>query len=52
MVTVSPACFAIALRTSALMGSLCRPSPKAMNELRSGCPSTVPLTLTRARVPK
>lgn len=35
-VTVSPACFAITLRSSVLMGSLCVPSPIAMNELRKG----------------
>ncbi len=34
--TVSPACLAIALRTSALIGSLWVPSPMAMNELRNG----------------
>src|SRR5688500_10390036 len=52
MVTVSPASLAMALRTSALIGSLWVPSPRAMKELRNGRPSTVPLTLTRPRVPK
>ena len=51
-VTVSPASLAIALRTSALIGSLWVPSPRAMNELRNGWPSTVPRTLTRPWVPK
>lgn len=35
-VTVSPSSFPIALRTSAFMGSLCVPSPIAINELRNG----------------
>jgi hypothetical protein len=35
-----------------LIGSMCVPSPVAMNELRKGCPSTVPLTFTSPRVPK
>ena len=35
-VTGSPACFAITLRTSALIGNLWVPSPSAMNELRNG----------------
>ena len=42
----------IARRISAVTGSLCVPSPRAMNELRNGCPSTVPRTFTRPRVPK
>ena len=33
-------------------GSLCRPSPSAMNELWNGSPSTVPRTFTSPRVPK
>jgi hypothetical protein len=37
---VSPACFEMALRTSALIGDLCVPSPRAMNELRKGWPLT------------
>ena len=40
------------LRRSALIGSLCVPSPSAMNELRNGWPSTVPATFTSPRVPK
>jgi hypothetical protein len=52
MVTVSPASFPIVLRTSALTGSLCVPSPMAMKELRIGCPSIVPRTFTRPRVLK
>ena len=51
-VTVSPACLPIAVRTSARTGSLCVPSPSAMNELSNGCPSTLPRTFTRPRVPK
>jgi predicted RNase H-like nuclease len=51
-VTASPACFEMAERTSVLIGSLWRPSPSAMNELRKGYPSTVPLTFTKPRVPK
>ena len=51
-VTLSPASLAMALRTSALMGSLWVPSPSAMNELSNGSPSTVPRTLTRPFVPK
>src|SRR5438067_1633925 len=34
------------------MGSLWRPSPSAMKELRKGTPSTVPRTFTSPRVPK
>jgi len=51
-VTVSPACFEMALPTSAFTGSLWVPSPRAMNELRKGWPLIVPLTFTRPRVPK
>lgn len=51
-VTVFPTSFPIAFRTSAFTGSLCVPSPIAMNELRNGCPSIVPRTLTSPRVPK
>ena len=50
--TVAPASLPIALRTAAVTGSLCVPSPSAMNELRNGCPSMVPRTLTSPRVPK
>lgn len=50
--TVAPASLALALRTAALMGSLCVPSPKAMKALWKGWPSTVPRTLTRPWVPK
>jgi hypothetical protein len=49
--TVSPASLPIALRRSALTGSLWVPSPNAMNELRKGCPSIVPRTFTSPRVP-
>jgi hypothetical protein len=35
-----------------LTGSMCLPSPMAMNELWKGCPSIVPVTLTKPRVPK
>src|SRR5512139_2569057 len=42
----------MALRTSADTGSLCLPSPRAMNELRNAWPAMVPRTLTRPRVPK
>lgn len=35
-VTVSPASLAIVLRKGAAIGSLCVPSPSAMNELRNG----------------
>ena len=35
-VTVSPACLPIAVRTSLRTGSLCVPSPSAMNELWNG----------------
>jgi hypothetical protein len=51
-VTVSPSAFPIFLRISALIGSLCVPSPRAMNELRNGSPSTVPFTFARPFVPK
>src|SRR6266567_8390951 len=51
-VTVSSASLPIALRTSALTGSLWVPSPMAMNELRKGWPSIVPRTFTSPRVPK
>ncbi len=49
---MSPACFEMAVRTSALTGSLWVPSPRAMKELRNGWPSTAPLTFTNPRVPK
>jgi hypothetical protein len=39
MATVSPTVFPIAWRMSARTGSLCVPSPSAMNELRKGWPS-------------
>src|SRR5579872_7426219 len=52
MVTVSPTSLPIARRTSAFTGSLCLPSPRAINELRKGCPSILPLTFTKPRVPK
>jgi hypothetical protein len=42
----------IALRTAAFTGSLCVPSPSAMNALSNGAPSMVPRTFTRPRVPK
>ena len=51
-VTVSPACLPMAVRISALTGSLWVPSPRAMNELWNGWPSMVPRTLTRPLVPK
>ncbi len=51
-VTRLPASFPIAARTSAFIGSMCLPSPMAMNELRNGWPSIVPRTFTRPRVPK
>ena len=50
--TSSPASLPMALRRSALTGSLWVPSPRAMKELRNGWPSTVPLTFTNPRVPK
>src|SRR5690606_36727259 len=51
-VTVSPACLPMAVRTSVLTGSLCRPSPSAMNALVNGWPSTVPATLTSPPSPE
>jgi hypothetical protein len=51
-VTVSPTPLPSVRRTSALTGSLCVPSPSAMNELWNGWPSMVPRTFTRPRVPK
>ena len=39
--TVSPASLPIALRRSALIGSLCVPLPMAMNALRNRWPSFV-----------
>ena len=51
-VTESPACLPSAERSSDFTGSLCRPSPRAMNELRKSWPSMVPTTLTSPRVPK
>ena len=50
--TVSPSCLSSTRRRSALIGSLCVPSPSGMKELRKSWPSTVPATLTRPRVPK
>ena len=50
--TLSPADLPNFLRSSALMGNLWVPSPRAMNELWNGRPSTVPLTLTKPLVPK
>jgi hypothetical protein len=50
--TVSPTVFPIAWRMFARTGSLCVPSPRAMNELRKGCRSILPLTFTKPRVPK
>ena len=47
-----PASFPIAARISALIGSICRPLPIAMKELRNGWPSIVPRTFTKPRVPK
>jgi hypothetical protein len=52
MATVSPILFPIAWRMSARTGNLCVPSPRAMNELRNGWPSILPLTFTKPRVPK
>ena len=46
-VTVSPASLPIVRRTSAVTGSLWRPSPRAMNDVRTGTPSIVAATLTR-----
>jgi hypothetical protein len=51
-VTVSPASFPMAFRTSAFTGSMCLPSPMAINELRNGWPLIVARTFTRPRVPK
>jgi TetR/AcrR family transcriptional regulator, mexJK operon transcriptional repressor len=42
----------IARRMGDAIGSLCVPSPSAMNAPLNGCPSTVPRTLTSPRVPK
>src|SRR6266478_8808055 len=50
--TVSPTSFPIARRISTFTGSMCLPSPIAINELLKGRPSIVPLTLTKPRVPK
>src|SRR5262249_26961647 len=50
--TLWPASFPMAFRTAAVTGSLCVPSPIAMNELWNACPSMVPRTFTRPRVPK
>jgi transposase len=50
--TASPGTLPIARRRAAFTGSLCVPSPSAMNELWNGWPSTVPRTLTSPRVPK
>src|SRR5216684_3524122 len=52
MVTLSPTSFAMLARSSALIGNLCVPLPRAMNELLNGRPSTVPLTFTSPRVLK
>ena len=50
--TSSPSSLPIARRSDAFTGSLCVPSPSAMNELVNATPSTVPRTFTRPRVPK
>lgn len=42
----------MAVRIGAATGSLWVPSPRAMNAPVNGCPSTVPVTLTRPRVSK
>lgn len=52
IVTRSPASLPILRRVSALIGSMCSPPPIAINELAKGCPSMVPLTFTKPRVPK
>ncbi|GAA1070553.1 hypothetical protein GCM10009629_02000 [Pseudonocardia alni] len=41
-VTASPVCLPIVVRTAAVTGSLCVPSPSAMKELWNGWPSIVP----------
>ena len=51
-VTTSPASLPIAFRTAAFTGSMCVPSPRAMNDARNGTPSIVPRTFTSPRVPK
>ena len=48
---MSPTSLPIVRRTSALTGSLCVPSPRAMNEPRNGCPSTRRHGLGAARRP-
>ena len=50
--TVSPTSLPMIRLISAFIGSLCVPSPIAMNELRNGQPSTLPLTFTSPRVAK
>ncbi len=51
-VTLSPTSLPMIRLISAFIGSICVPSPIAMNELRNGRPSILPLTLTSPRVPK
>jgi hypothetical protein len=50
--TASPASLQIAFRMLALTGSVCVPSPIAVNELRKPCPSIVASTFTSPRVRK
>ena len=50
--TIWPASLPIAFRVPALIGSICRPSPIAMNEALNGWPSILPLILTSPLVPK
>ena len=38
--------------TAAFTGSICCPSPMAINEARNACPSIFPRTFTSPRVPK
>src|SRR5215218_8397958 len=49
--TVSPASLPIALRSFALTGSLCVPSPCAMSAPSNGSPSIAPRIFTSPRVP-
>jgi hypothetical protein len=49
--TVSPASFPIALRSFALTGSLCVPSPCAISAPSNGSPSIAPRIFTSPRVP-
>ena len=50
--TESPGLWLMISRIYAFIGSLCRPSPSAINELRKATPFTVPRTFIRPRVPK